>query len=303
MLQIAQALPLVSIGIAVWNGEAYLEIAVQSLLDQDYVNLEIIILDNQSTDRTSEICKALAAKDGRIRYILDAQERDVMSAQIHVAYLARGEFYMVACDDDLYLPSYISALMSVLGSHSEVGLAYSSFGFIGPDGTKDIAYPVELINFFDEPSKNFQRYLSRRDPIPMVFGIVRKSLHLDALSYFIRPDDRGWDHDNLYLMRLISQTRIHGIQEILFYYRQQDRKALYKKRNQYFQPNNPILRYLNHVLHQWSVTKAAEVIISHSSFLPSVKRDLKRSNYAAFLNYIRLKYLREFLKDMVKNWI
>lgn len=295
-------LPLISIGIAVWNGEAYLEIALQSLLDQDYQNLEIIVLDNQSTDHTATICHALAAKDTRINYIRDSEKRDVMSAQIKVAHLARGEFYMVACDDDWYDPRYISSLLNILIDHPEVGLAYSSMGFMDFEGNKSPAHAIELMKLTNTPSENLRRYLAKRNPVPMVFGIVRSNLHLDALSYYKRPDDRGWDHDNLYLMRLISQTKIEGIEDVLFYYRQQDRKALYEKRQQYYQPTNPLSRYSNHLIHQWAVKKAVERIIDNSSFSLAIKRSLKRSNYYAFINYIRLKYLKEFIKDSVSSW-
>lgn len=295
-------LPLVSIGVAVWNGQAYLETALQSLLDQDYKNLEIIILDNQSTDRTAAICQSLAARDARIHYILDSQERDVMSAQIKVAHLAKGDFYMVACDDDWYDPYYVSSLLNILVNHPEVGLAYSGMGLIDSEGYKSAAPPIDFLSRTNTPSDNLRGYLAKRDPAPIVFGLVRTHLHLDALKYYKRPDDRGWNHDNLYLMRLMSQARIEGVKNVLFYYRQQDRRALYEKRRQYYQPANPLLRYVNHILHQWSVKKAAEKIIDDSSFSPSIKRNLKYSNFCAFLSYIQFKYLREFIKDSASNW-
>ena len=224
-----------------------------------------------------------------------------MSAQIKVAHLSRGEFYMVACDDDWYDPHYVSGLLNILIDYPDVGLAYSGMGLIDSEGNKSPAHVIEFLKRMNAPTENLRHYLAKRDPVPMVFGIVRTHLHLDALIYYKRPDDRGWDHDNLYLMRLISQARVEGIGDVLFYYRQQDRKALYEKRQQYYQPANPLSRYSNHILHQWSVKKAAEKIIDDASFSLPIKRSLKRSNYFAFLNYIRPKYLKEFIKDSVSN--
>ena len=60
--------PLVSIGVPVYNGEKGLALALDSLLCQNYKNLEIIISDNCSTDNTSDICKQYASKDSRITY-------------------------------------------------------------------------------------------------------------------------------------------------------------------------------------------------------------------------------------------
>ena len=50
-------IPLVSIGMPVYNGERYLAEAIESLLAQDYQNMEIIICDNASTDTTPQICQ------------------------------------------------------------------------------------------------------------------------------------------------------------------------------------------------------------------------------------------------------
>ena len=61
---------LVSIGVPVFNGEKKLAHALDSLLEQDYSNLEIIISDNGSTDATTEICASYALKDFRVKYYL-----------------------------------------------------------------------------------------------------------------------------------------------------------------------------------------------------------------------------------------
>ena len=50
-------LPLVTIGLPVYNGEQWINQAIDSLIDQDYENIEIVIADDQSTDNTAKICK------------------------------------------------------------------------------------------------------------------------------------------------------------------------------------------------------------------------------------------------------
>ena len=86
------AMPKVSIGMAVWNGERFLRKALESLSKQTYQNIEIIILDNLSTDNTPHICKEFVDQDPRIRYILDEKHQSVMNAHIKLAHLASGEF-------------------------------------------------------------------------------------------------------------------------------------------------------------------------------------------------------------------
>src|SRR5205807_1848602 len=58
----------VSIGLIVYNGEEFLERALDSYLAQTYADFELVISDNASTDRSGEIGRAYAAKDHRIRY-------------------------------------------------------------------------------------------------------------------------------------------------------------------------------------------------------------------------------------------
>ena len=69
--------PRVSIGLPVYNGEVYLSGALDTLLGQTFTDLELIISDNASTDRTPEICRSYAARDHRVRYIRHEVNRGV----------------------------------------------------------------------------------------------------------------------------------------------------------------------------------------------------------------------------------
>ena len=60
--------PLVSIGMPVFNGEKSLARALDALLEQDYSNIEVIVSDNGSSDRTPEICQEFLKKDSRVKY-------------------------------------------------------------------------------------------------------------------------------------------------------------------------------------------------------------------------------------------
>ena len=61
-------IPRVSVGVPVYNGEKYLAATVESILNQTYSDLELIVSDNGSTDGTRAICEAFAARDPRFRY-------------------------------------------------------------------------------------------------------------------------------------------------------------------------------------------------------------------------------------------
>ena len=63
------AVPRLSIGLPVYNGENFLAESIESLLGQSYEDFELIISDNASTDGTEDICRSYAQQDSRIRYI------------------------------------------------------------------------------------------------------------------------------------------------------------------------------------------------------------------------------------------
>ena len=60
-------MPKISIGMPVYNGEKYIKGAIDSLLAQTFTDFELIISDNCSTDKTSQICNEYALKDSRIK--------------------------------------------------------------------------------------------------------------------------------------------------------------------------------------------------------------------------------------------
>lgn len=99
--------PRVSIGVPVYNGQNYLAEALDCLCAQTFVDLEIIISDNGSTDRTAEICRDYAARDRRIRYHRQHVNRGAGWNFSEVFRLGRGEYFKWAAHDDLCAPTLI----------------------------------------------------------------------------------------------------------------------------------------------------------------------------------------------------
>src|SRR4051812_44240337 len=99
--------PLVSIGLPVYNGEKYIAEAIESLLSQDYTNIEIIISDNASTDNTPQICQQYQHKNPRIRYFRNDTNIGASNNFNRTFELSKGEFFMWAAYDDLRDQTYI----------------------------------------------------------------------------------------------------------------------------------------------------------------------------------------------------
>ncbi len=126
--------PRVSVGLPVFNGEAFLAPAIESMLGQSLEDLELVISDNGSTDRTAEICSHYAALDGRVR--VERQERNRGAAWNfnRVFELARGELFKWAAHDDLCEPDFLAQGVAALDADPSVVWCHSRFVTIDPRG-------------------------------------------------------------------------------------------------------------------------------------------------------------------------
>ena len=99
--------PLVSIGLPIFNGEKELSVALDSLIGQDYTNLEIIISDNASTDGTSKICEEYVGKDDRIKYSRLEENIGAALNFNQVFERSSGKYFMWAAHDDQHKKSFV----------------------------------------------------------------------------------------------------------------------------------------------------------------------------------------------------
>ena len=102
---------LVTVGMPVFNGERYLKEAINSILNQSYKNIELVISDNCSTDETQAICLDYSSKDPRVRYIRQIKNSTAVENFRLVLNSARGDYFMWASDDDLWSEYWIENLL------------------------------------------------------------------------------------------------------------------------------------------------------------------------------------------------
>jgi glycosyltransferase involved in cell wall biosynthesis len=112
--------PLVSVGIPTFNRLIMLRRAVESVLAQDYPNLEVVISDNASTDGTPTWCEEIARRDRRVRFVRQPTNVGAFANFARVFELSRGGLYMVLGDDDWLDPSYVSRCSNVLLADPEL---------------------------------------------------------------------------------------------------------------------------------------------------------------------------------------
>ncbi len=131
----AQAcLPLVSICMPIYNGGAYLELAIRSVLEQGYANLELRIFDDCSTDGSWERLQQIG--DARVILERNACNLGPEGNWNRALGAARGKYVKLFHQDDLLLPGCLAAQVDALERHPQAVLAFCRRDIIGPDGKK-----------------------------------------------------------------------------------------------------------------------------------------------------------------------
>jgi glycosyltransferase involved in cell wall biosynthesis len=125
------AQPLVSIITPSFNQARYIEATIQSVLTQDYPNIEYIIVDGGSTDETVEVIKK---HEGRIAWWVSEKDKGQTDAINKGFARANGQILAWLNSDDTYEPGAISAAVKYLQEHPEVGMVYGDCNFINEDG-------------------------------------------------------------------------------------------------------------------------------------------------------------------------
>jgi GT2 family glycosyltransferase len=124
-------LPLVSILVPSYNGAAHLREALDSLLAQTHQRIEIILLDDASTDATSEIAAEYA---GRISYLRQPKNLGIYNnVNVGIAQ-ARGSLIATYHADDIYLPTIVEAQVAYFERHPEVSAVFCSDIFVDAEG-------------------------------------------------------------------------------------------------------------------------------------------------------------------------
>lgn len=136
-------LPLVSVCIPAYNSEATLGETLEAVLAQDYPRLEVVVSDNQSTDRTKAIVEHYA-KYG-VRYCWHSEGRPAWAATMptyiggfanwnYVLSQGGGDYLCLFHSDDLYEPSIVRQQVEVMQAHPHVGAVFARMRMIGEDG-------------------------------------------------------------------------------------------------------------------------------------------------------------------------
>ena len=122
---------LVSVAMAVYNGEKYIKDQIKSILGQTYKNIELIIIDDNSKDRSLEIISDFAKADNRIKVFRNTHNIGVVSNFLKGLSHANGDLICFSDQDDYWLPEKIELLKNMIDKDSSNMLAYSDLEICG----------------------------------------------------------------------------------------------------------------------------------------------------------------------------
>jgi glycosyltransferase involved in cell wall biosynthesis len=238
--------PRVSIGLPVYNGEAYLASTIESILEQSFRDFELIISDNASTDGTEEICRTIAERDPRVAYYRN--DENVGAANNFNLTLARaeGEYFKWAAHDDRIAPDFLARCVEALDGDPSAVLAYSGIQVIDSTGAVRADYRDRLPNVISPSAhRRFADLILIDHRCYEVFGLIRTEVlrQTPAIGSYIASD-------RVLLAELGLRGRFREVPEPLFFSRDHSERSLrampFHFRAAWFDPANRGRRVLPH---------------------------------------------------------
>lgn len=204
----AGGLPQVSVIIPAHNGEAYLNSAIESALAQDGVDIEVILVDDGSTDGTAEIARA----HPEVRY-LPMERRGgnaYVTTNVGIA-AARGRYVAVLHQDDRWRPGKLARQMALMDADPRMAMSYTAYQLVGPadDVLSTVRSPLGRGDHAVDGAVEL-RHLCIQNYISVCTAMLRRDL-LEAGDTF--PEDLWFSSEWALWTRLAMRSRIGYIDD------------------------------------------------------------------------------------------
>jgi cellulose synthase/poly-beta-1,6-N-acetylglucosamine synthase-like glycosyltransferase len=190
--------PRVSVLMPVYNGEAHLDEAIESVLQQDFPDFEFIIVDDGSGDRTPAMLASWAARDRRIVLLRNEVNRGVSHALNVGLAAARGEYIARQDADDIAMQGRFALEVALLDREPDVVLVSMNYEVITEDGTvierARVSRPEVLIRWrflFSNAIGGHGQVMFRRNTIQELGGYSEEAPWAEDYDLWIRVLSRG----------------------------------------------------------------------------------------------------------------
>jgi glycosyltransferase involved in cell wall biosynthesis len=208
--------PKVSIVIPAYNHAIYLKKCIESALNQTYSNIEIIVVNDASTDNTKELVSSMQKKDSRIRYLENSQNLGICVTEARGCMAARGKFIAILDADTFFYPEKIEKQVNYLTSHPKTGAVFSLCDLFEQEGNPftDETNPYYSVFLKQNKSRNewLRYFFNHGNGLCHPSILMRKRLYRKIRGYNAALLQMG-DFD-LYF-QILTHSDIHIILEPL----------------------------------------------------------------------------------------
>lgn len=216
--------PLVSVAMATYNGEKFLRGQLDSIYNQTYKNIEVVVTDDCSNDGTINILEEYTSKYG-LRYFINDKNLGLTKNFEKAMSLCKGELIALADQDDIWLPSKLETLVNEIGGFT---LIYSS-SYLTDEENTFIDEPYITIDEsefrFRENSKQTRQLIARN------WVISHAMLFKQDLLQWALPIPPGFYYHDAWLAIVASKLNgIRFLNKCLMYYRRHSSSLTYKDR-------------------------------------------------------------------------
>ena len=198
---------LVSVIMAAYNAEKTIEQSINSVLNQTYPAVELLVVDDYSQDRTVKLVENIMARDNRVRLIYNKENSGVSYTRKHGLEEAKGAWIAILDSDDIWAPEKLEKQI-ILQKKMNADLLFTGSAFMDSDGQ-----PIDW--YLHAPTEVTYRQLLKQNVLSNSSALVRKELY--AKHYAI--GDGMHEDFAIWLSILKEGKKAYGVDERLLIYR------------------------------------------------------------------------------------
>lgn len=206
--------PLVSIIMPAYNAEQFIEQAVDSILKQTYTNIELLICDDGSTDRTAEIIRSFS--DTRIRKFFNEKNVGNLKTSNFLFGQCQGEFIGIQDADDWSTHDRIEMTMSRFAQNERLGIVGTNYIITTPNGTE------QLCGVLPNSNVEIQKRMEKEVPPLLCASVIVKKTVADEVGCYRTYFDRKGFADFDWIYRICEISDAENLIKPCYFYRKHD---------------------------------------------------------------------------------
>jgi len=271
--------PLVTVGIALYNHEKYIKECLESVINQTYENIEIIVIDDGSKDGSYKVAKEVLESQTKKPYILKTRPNIGMCNTLNeIIDLSQGEYISFIGSDDFWHTEKITKQAKYLDEHQDVALVHCNSYLVDSNS--------QIYDKFDCSNRQVEGCMF--EGIILGGAVINTPAHLYRTNVYTKigkydPQFRWEDTD--FWQRLTKVYKVGFINEFLTYYR---------RHGENLSKDDNVLKFINDEVVRMYHKNIDDQILLRKAVTKMYKKSFLRALRSGKVNHI-LKYLPKLL--------